>query len=243
MSQQINLFNPALLKKREWLTATTLALGVVATLVCVVLWGLWARAQVHRLEQEAAPLAQQLQSTQEQLTSLAKTMSDRKPDPRLEHELKTAQGALLARQAVAGVLEKGLGAQAVGFAEYLRGFARQATAGVWLTGFTVEADGAGMEIRGRTTDPALLPSYIRRLSDEKAFRGRSFAALKMQEGALAPATPQTATVGTQGVPARANSGFHEFALVPKREGAEAKSGEAGESRAAMAGGMAGERRL
>ncbi|QDX81703.1 hypothetical protein B9N43_10825 [Denitratisoma sp. DHT3] len=243
MSQQINLYNPGLLKKREWLTAANVAMGAASLLVLVALWGGWARFQADRLEREAAPVDAQLKAMQQQLTALSKEMSERKPSPKLEQELKTAQNALLARQTVAGILERGLGKQAVGFAEYLRGLARQTPTGVWLTGFVVAADGSGMEIRGRTTDPALLPDYILRLNDEKVFRGRAFAALQMQEGSLAEKSQSASIPAGTAAPLKAAAGFHEFALVPSQPGPDAAGGEGVPSRSAIASGHSEARKL
>ena len=48
-----------------------------------------------------------------------------------------------------------------------------------------------IEIRGRLTDPALLPVYIGRLNAEPAFAGRRFAALDMKGVEPAPASAET----------------------------------------------------
>lgn len=208
MSQQINLYDPALLRKREWLTATNVALASLALLVVMAGWTGWTRVRLSALEAEAATLAPQAKALQDQVAALGKDMAGRKPDARLEAELAQARTELAVRAEVADVLGKGLGPEAASFAEYLRGLARQTPSGLWLTGFSVGAGGGAMEIRGRLLDPALLAEYIRRLNGEKAFQGRAFSALKLIAGK--PPTP--AAAGAAAV--ASGPAYHEFILVP-----------------------------
>jgi hypothetical protein len=165
---------------------------------------------------------------------MAGQLSAMKPDAQLEAELAAARAMLDLHSKQVGELKKGLGAEAGGFAEYLRGFARQAPTGLWLTGFTIKDSGASMEIRGRMTDPALLAEYIRRLDGEPAFKGREFAALKVSAGKLdspeqsttlpppspipgLPAQALTPPAVPAPAPAPAAAGpapFYEFTLTP-----------------------------
>lgn len=211
MTQQINLYDPALLRKRELLSAVNLAATVAVLLVVIGAWTVLARAQLATLEAEERTLAPQVKTLQEQMTALAKQVAATKPDPRLEAELASARALLSLRGEVLGVLEKSIGAGAASFAEYLRALARQSVGGLWLTGFAV-GDG-GMEIRGRMTDPARLPEYIRRLNSEPAFQGRSFAALRVSPGQTAASSAGTMTAS--GAAPAAAAPFHEFVLAPE----------------------------
>jgi hypothetical protein len=114
-------------------------------------------------------------------------------------------------------LRQGLAADVPPFADYLRGLARQSMTGLWITGFVWDAASDSMEIRGRTTDPALLPEYIRRLNREPAFRGHAFAALKVAEG---KPEPVAGVAAKSPAPAEAvqKALFHEFTLIPVKTG-------------------------
>lgn len=220
MTQQINLYDPALLRKREWLTAANVAAATLVLLVAMAGWTALARSQLAALEAENQVIAPQVKALQEQMTALAKQLGSLKPDARIEAELASTRALLSVRGEVLEILEKGLGSGSTSFAEYLRALARQSLSGLWLTGFAVGEGGAGMEIRGRMTDPALLPEYIRRLNAEKAFQGRSFAALRVSTGQAA-AVPGAAPAP---VAAAATAPYHEFVLAP--EGAAARTGAA-----------------
>lgn len=221
MTQQINLYDPALLRKRELVSALNLALAAGVLAVFIGAWTVLARAQQATLAAEQQALAPQVKAVQEQMAALARQVGSMKPDPRIEAELASARALLSLRGEVLGVLEKSIGGGATSFAEYLRALARQTVGGLWLTGFSVgESD--GMEIRGRMSDPARLPEYIRRLNAEKAFQGRSFAALRVAPGQAAPAP--AVTPGSAAATAPAAAPFHEFVLAP--ENAPAAAGPA-----------------
>jgi hypothetical protein len=55
---------------------------------------------------------------------------------------------------------------------------------LWLTGFSIGAGGAEVVLRGRMLDPGLLPRYLARLGQDKAFEGRRFDSLSI--GGTAP---------------------------------------------------------
>jgi len=179
----------------------------------VLALGALTRHEVPALTAQTAANDAQLKAAREQITVLGQQVAGRKPDPRLEQELGAARLLLAARGEVLTTLQQRLGPHAGSYAEYLRGFSRQSVAGLWLTAFNFDGSG-GMEIQGRTVDPALLPEYIRRLGKEQAFQGRTFAALKLDEGKLEPVVsappPPTATAPAAKAP------FHEFTLTPAR---------------------------
>lgn len=209
MSRHINLYDPTLRRQRHWLTLANLALVAGALLLVLFAWGFWARSDTRRLEAEAAALADQVSALQKQTVALGAELAGRKPDPKLEEDLVAMRALLGNHQEILAMLDRGLGAQTGGYAEYLRGLARQTPGGLWLTGFAVSAGGSAMEIRGRTLEPSLLPEYIRRLNTERAFQGRSFAELQVQVAA--------AQAGGQRQAAPAvTPPYHEFALVPAR---------------------------
>lgn len=219
MTRQINLYDAALLRRREWLSATNVAAATLALLLAMTGWSFSARAHLATLEAEQQAMEPQLKTLREQMTALARQAAALRPDAGLEAELASARGVLSLRGDILEPLQKGIGGDA-GFGEYLRALARQSVDGLWLTGFAVGEGGSGMEIRGRMTAPALLPQYIRKLNGEPVFQGRAFAALKVS-------TPPAAAEGAAGAsaagektspaasPRSAKPDYHEFVLAPE----------------------------
>ncbi|MFA7270733.1 MAG: PilN domain-containing protein [Sterolibacterium sp.] len=223
MSQQINLLNPDFHKSFDWLTATPLAIATCVMLAILGAASAWATMQANSKERLANQHADVLKTAQGRLVTMTKTVAESKPDTQLANELANVRALLKGREEILKVLEGGAIGSAIGFAEFLRGFARQTPKGLWLTEFTIGAGGNEMEIHGRMLNPASLPEYIRRLKTEKIFQGRSFASLTIQrpeEGKdnksaatqpapnIKPSIPATAT--TTPLP----PSFVDFVLMP-----------------------------
>lgn len=217
MARQINLYDPALLRKRDWFALSNVVLVAVALATCVVVAGVLAQREVPTLKTQAATNDSQLKAMREQVLMLGQRVAERKPDPRVESELVAARLLASMRGEVLQILRQRLDTQADPFADYLRGFARQSVTGLWLTAFAYDAASGRMEIHGRTVDPALLPEYIRRLNKEPAFRGRAFAALKLAEGRVEPAAGTPVKTGASAEVVKP-APFHEFTLIPVKEG-------------------------
>lgn len=214
MSAQINLYHPRFLKQRDVLTLSNVALAAVALYAVLALVGGWAWQNAASRTQAATAAAVQLKAVKDQVEAATKAAGIRKPSPQIIAELENVEATLRRRGEIARLLESGAVGSTGGFAEYLRGFARQVPEGLWLTGFSIGAGGNDMEIRGSMLNPAALPDYIRRLGTEKAFQGRSFAALTMNRvDPPAPATPGKAAAA----PSAPTSGLRpiDFVLMPK----------------------------
>lgn len=178
MSQQINLYNPALRKRREWLSLPVIAVvtGLVLLVeVAAAAWQGWERADV---QSRLAGMQSQLRLLQEEVQTIARVVAERQSDPALAKEIERANEALRQREEVFKALETAAADSGNGFSGYFMAFARQTMDGLWLTGFTINS--RTLEIRGRALDGALLPTYIRRLDAERNFQGRKFAALEMK---------------------------------------------------------------
>lgn len=212
MTHYINLYDPALLRHRQWLTVLNLALALVLVLAVMLAWGAWAHIQAGVLAADAESLDGRLKMARDEALALGGQLSNRRADPKLELDLAATKELLGVRQEILATLGQGAAPPPIGHADYLRGLARRSVANLWLTGFSVGPDGTRMEIRGRTLDPALLPEYIRRLNAEPAFRGHRFAALSLAEPPPAPAPSASATALVAPPPP-----WLEFALVPELE--------------------------
>lgn len=213
MAQQINLYDPALEKQYDWQALGNVVAVSLLLVVIVGAMGFLARQDLPPLTVQAAAGDTQLKALREQATALGQRVATQKPDAALEKELETTRVLAAARGEVLDILKQRIGPDAVSYAEYLRGFARQTLAGLWLTGFAYDAVSGGMEIRGRTVDPALLPQYIQRLNREPVFQGRAFAALNLAAGQAEPKAGSTAAPAVS--PALPNKApFHEFTLIP-----------------------------
>jgi hypothetical protein len=203
MSQQINLYNPALAPKVDLLAGRSVLIGLGGVLALALFaWALAAvlgRGSAAREQEQSAKLA----GVQAEVARLAQQVAARKPDPALQQELANLEALLAARNEVMAMLGGGALGDTKGVSEYFRAFGRQRAEGVWLTGLTIGGAGSEIVIEGRTTDAQMLPDYLSRLRREDALRGRAFESLAVMQ-----APPKA----VEGKPA-ADPGYLEFRLA------------------------------
>jgi hypothetical protein len=178
MSQQINLILPELRPRFDWLALPIVAGAAVAGLLLLVGMAVLTAMQADGLKTREENIRYQLAALQQQVQSLGSSLGARKSDTALEKQISATRLAVGQRQDVLNVIAEGNPASGNAYSGLLQGFSRQIVDGVWLVGFGFAQK--DIEIRGRLTDPALLPTYINRLNGEPAFAGRRFAALDMK---------------------------------------------------------------
>lgn len=208
MSQQINLINPALRLRRDWLAFNSVAPAALATLVLTASFYAYARHQAGELQRQQTALAAELTAAQDELKATQGVFTSRKPDSGLVEEAQSLMDKTAQRKETLRLAEESATAGGTALTEVMRGFSRQLVEGVWLTGFSVGP--AGIDIRGRLLNSAALPTYIRHLNAEPAFRGRRFAALNMEEAK--PQTPAGTAAATESESAKAQPRYTEFTL-------------------------------
>jgi len=182
----IDLFDPALQRTRDVWTFRNLGLGLAAALALCALpagWAQWQQAEAARQLREIEP---QLQAARDEVKQLGAKVAGYKPDAALQRELETTEQRLQANAEVLAFLRKSQAPQYGEPGDWLRGLARRIPDGLWLTGFSFNAESGALELRGRTLDPRLIPEYVRRLKDEPAFQGRTFAALDIVDAEAGP---------------------------------------------------------
>lgn len=177
MSQQLNLLNPRLQRRRDALSLSLVALVLLAVLLVEAALASYAAYQRISVTGQEAALQAENKNLQQQVEAISKSLAERKPSARLADDIVQFNAAIQPREEALGKL-KSMEEASGNYANTLRGFSRQSMEGVWLTDFSASAN--DLTIRGRLTDSALLPVYVRRLNEEPAFKGRRFAALDMK---------------------------------------------------------------
>ncbi|MBR7800065.1 PilN domain-containing protein [Undibacterium fentianense] len=190
MSQQINLLNLALLKKKDFFSAlnlviaASLSIGLVAVIFFVV------QKQTAEAKRISTQSTAQLANLNEQLNSLRNAAIPKVKNPTLEKELNAIEAALLRRQQIAQMLQNSEFGNTDGYSAYLAALAKQRPENLWLTGFSIEGAGHDLVISGRTLEPELVPQYVTQLKREKIMQGKTFSTLQM-ERPLLPLPPST----------------------------------------------------
>ena len=202
--QQINLFNPAFQPQKAILTARTMAAALLVLVAGLAALDLSLRAQTARLQADLDAASALLARKQARLASVNAEFAPRQKSAEVAAQLAAAEAQLASLRHVAGVLESGGLGETTGFAGYFKAFARQSVPNLWLT--SVSIAGKDIGIKGRTTDPALVPGYIGRLTQEPLLQGKSFSSLQI--GQAEPVQ----SVGADGKPVRSPAPYVEFSL-------------------------------
>lgn len=206
MSQQINLFNPLFQPQKQVLSARTMAVSLAVLVAGIAALASYGKMQTARLQQEANAGALRLEQKQARLASVNAEFAPRQKNREIDAQILEAETQLAALRKVAQVIERGELGDTNGYAGYFKALARQSVPGLWLTGVTVSGAGKEIGIKGRTTDPATVPGYLNRLTQEPLMRGKAFTSLQISQAA--PLQAATA----EGKQAAAPAPYVEFSL-------------------------------
>lgn len=178
MSRQINLFNPAFLKREQPFSALMMSQALILVIVIGMLFYAYTRYQVSELESHVVAIERELAIEREQMVLKIAEFGKKNESTLLIDELQRLEFRLSRKQVVDEVLEDKAFGNTNGYSEYMRAFARQHLNGLWLTGFTIS--NVGMILNGRVIQADLLPTYLQRLKREKVMLGRSFSNLQIK---------------------------------------------------------------
>ncbi|MDZ7591757.1 MAG: hypothetical protein U5L05_14005 [Rubrivivax sp.] len=176
MAQQINLLDPALQPRRDWLDAGH-GLSLLGLILCT-------SAALSATLQWQAGRAVNLPAAMPALPAAAAASAPGE----LQVELQRLRALEQHQQRVRAALASGAAGAPDGYTPYLKALSRQAKGSLWITGFAVAAEGDAIELEGQMLDAAVLPGYLRQLNAEERFNGRPFAQLQLRtldEGANA----------------------------------------------------------
>ncbi len=213
MSQQINLVNPLLLKKRYAFGLREMGLGLGLIVAGALAWGGYLNYQAGMLETLATRQEARQAKAQQELDRLNAAAS-RPASALLSERAKAMQAQVAQREALLASLERTLDTTSAGFAAPMRALAHGSVEGVWLNGFTLAPDYVKLE--GSALQAGLLTAYIDRLGKQAPFAGMRFSGM---EAELAqPAGESKDAAGGQ-------AGHIDFALYSGSQDAAAEGGK------------------
>lgn len=175
MSQQINLANPLLLKRRYVFGLREMAIGVGCVLAGALAWAGVLHYQASGLEDEAIR-QEALQADAQRALDTLTAAAQRGVNPQLTAQIQTTQRNVAQREALLNSVSSMMESTSTGFAQPMRALALSDSEGVWLNAFTLKP--GYLELKGSTLDAALLTQYIDRLSRQAPFSGTQFSGMQ-----------------------------------------------------------------
>lgn len=200
MSQQINLLNSALIKKKDLFNLNNSALLVGLFGLLMLADYVYAKTELSSLIQQKNQSAESLATAQSRLTQLTATHSPRPPNQALQRQILELENKSKLHQQVLKTVELSATTPDAGYAAIMSAFARQRVSGLWLTGFSIDNQTDQLNIKGNTLQAELVPEYIARLGREPALQGKLFSALNMNHPKIDASTgnqPTAIDTGTK----------------------------------------------
>jgi len=214
-AQHLNLLDEAMRPRRERFSSVDGLRALAALLVVIGLVNAGLRLAADRAAQAAQAAQQELSALQSH--PVAATAVAGAPSPA---ELATLQRRYASTQQVYTAIQSGAAGSVQGYSHYLTALARQSQnlggRALWITELSIAADGSGLDLLGRMTDPRVLPEYLNHLNGEPLFRGRSFAQVSLRALPLAGELDGNALA--HGAGDAPPSGITEFALHAQATG-------------------------
>ncbi|HXN11294.1 MAG TPA: hypothetical protein VN859_08620 [Steroidobacteraceae bacterium] len=203
MEQQINLYQPILGAEQRLFSARTISLGlalITLSLLGIAGFALWRTLRIERTvaiveQQDAASLAlsARADSTIKPHQSLAE----------LDAAARTLSENLAAREHVLAIVRDGSTSSGSGFAARLEAIGRHQQDGIWLTSVVLASGDWQLALRGATTDPRLVPSWVAALSTEPALDHSRFDHFLIQRVSGAAPAVANFELGAPGMEVRA----------------------------------------
>lgn len=177
--QQINLYRPIFRKQEKKFSALAMlqAGGAIAVGIAIIYGLIWWH--VRDLRSELAQIDKRLVASTKRLDDATTRFGPGAKSKQLQDQVADLEKQIAARLRVRELLGRGIFSNTTGYSDYLVAFARQHVTGLWLTGFDIVGAGEDMRLQGQTSDPALVPRYVQRLSAEQVLAGKDFQVFTM----------------------------------------------------------------
>ncbi len=170
MQQQINLYQPVIVRGSGLLTSTTvaIALAIVTTVLIIIYsYGLYAVTKLsHHVDEVRV-------SQQKQTALLTLNAANATPNelPALQAQVKNINVTLTEHRRALQLLRIGAAGGDSGFSERLIALANQHIDGMWLDHIVLGSDSGVTSLDGGAMDAQLIPQFLSMLAAEPALRG------------------------------------------------------------------------
>ncbi|MDW7645044.1 MAG: PilN domain-containing protein [Desulfuromonadales bacterium] len=185
MNQEINLYQPSVLEKKEPLSAARMLALALMGLVLLAGYYAYAAWQVRELDQQAHTLEARQSALTAQITSLQEGAS-RQKSPLLQHEVERLTAELAAKEPLLHLFEQPRGDAVPAFSTYLEGLSRRTPAGLWLTRIVVAPKPGDSLLEGGCLKAETVPAFLQELQKEPAFAGLAFSSFQLFRSDMEP---------------------------------------------------------
>jgi hypothetical protein len=196
MRQQINLYQTAARGQRMTLSATTLAVGLLATTAVLVAIWIYGSRQVATLEATLVTLRAQQQQQLDVATAADTARGERARPQSLQAQVRQVQFELAQHRRALELLRGGAAGESGGFAARLAALAHQHMEGIWIDHLVLDGAAGLLSVSGGARDADLVPRYLHGLAAEPALAGTRFDEFGIEGPKYSPAATSDATASS-----------------------------------------------
>ena len=190
--RQINLYNDALLPKRELFSARQMTTWTVIALISMIAIAWWAVVETRKIAVEVANQASR--QTVERARNAAVLPAGEVPSPQQlaasEQALRAQEAQLAARRAAGEALSRGMANDKRGPSALMRLIAATIPPQVWVT--EVRVAGSQVDVIGKTLDPVAINIWLERLRASAYVVAKPLPVLRLERVDAPNIAPTTA---------------------------------------------------
>ncbi len=180
MTQQVNLYRVAPAATSTSRSTRLLLLAGIVSAVAVL--GLAAVGELHlaQVRKQHDATAANLERQRADVARLRGSLVAPPLDPFLESELSALRAQLRVLNANLVAIDRERASASRHFSAFFASLARNHVPGLWFSNVGLSAGGSEVLLKGKTTQPALVPRLLQTLAGEQAFAGRTFRRVTFQ---------------------------------------------------------------
>jgi len=179
--QNINLYHAEFRREKSWLTLRVASFASIAVVALVSVLATKMQLEHQHTSAEKQRLESQLAVVKTEVATLKKTMKEKGVKPEVLSRINEVKAVLKAKENMMNSL--GLQSENTfkGFSPYMLALGKQHVKGLWLTDFHVSEVKQELILMGKMRRAELLPRYLKGLSTENVFQGRTFNSFRIAE--------------------------------------------------------------
>jgi hypothetical protein len=202
MEQQVNLYQPILGAEQRLFSARTISLGLA--LIALFLLGIagFAGWRTLRIERTVAVVERQDANSLSLAAQADTAIKPHQSLAELDAAARQLTEDLTARERVLAIVRDGSTNPVSGFAARLEAIGRHQQEGIWLTSLVLASGDWQLALKGATTDPRLVPTWVASLAGEHALDHSRFDHFLIQRVTGAAPAVANFELGAPGLEAR-----------------------------------------
>jgi len=178
MKHTINLYQPSLRPITRTLTPQRLGVALLCIMVLMVGWRVAIEIGSQSVRAQLRAESERYQQLQSRLTELSTQAQAQRLDQALVRRVERLENEVNARRSLLQEFSSRALVSQVDFSNVLGDLAEAHVEGIWLT--RIRADESGVEIYGKTVQPAVIPNWISGFSQVETLKAFQFSVVALQ---------------------------------------------------------------